>query len=177
MALNMGDRAPDFTLLNVDGNLISLNDLGDAKAIGVVFNCNHCPYALAWEDRLIQIQKDYAEKAVRLVLINANDALTHPADSFDAMQRQALAKGYPFPYLHDESQETARAYGGERTPHVFLFDQERRLVYRGAVDDSYDDPKAVKDAYLRDAIDATLAGETPSVSETPAVGCTIKWKR
>ncbi len=177
MALKIGADAPAFELKNVDGNTVSLESLKDgASALAIVFSCNHCPYVLAWEDRLIQIARDYAGKGVRFALINANDPVKYPADSFPEMQSRARTKSYPFPYLFDETQEVARAYGAERTPEVFLFDASGRLVYHGAPDDNYDDPSAVKKHYLREALDAVLADGTPPVAETPPVGCTIKWK-
>lgn len=176
MALNLGDLAPDFGLVNVDGTVVRLSGFSDKKALAVIFSCNHCPYVLAWEDRLVEIQNDYADRGVQLVLINSNNSETHPTDSFENMQRHARDKNYSFPYLHDESQDVAHAYGGERTPHVFLFDQNRRLVYTGAPDDNYDDPALVKRHYLRSALDAVLAGRTPDPRQTQAQGCTIKWK-
>lgn len=176
MTLQIGDKAPAFKLTNVDGSTVSLDNLERCNAVAVVFSCNHCPYVLAWEDRLIAIQKDYAHRGVQLVLINSNDAVKYPADSFEAMKSHAAAKGYPFPYLHDSTQQVAHAYGAERTPHVFLFDGEGKLAYAGAIDDNYEEPAAVKHPYLRDALDAVLSGSAPEVALTPSVGCTIKWK-
>lgn len=176
MALKIGDKLIDFKLKNVDGQIISSSDYAYKNAVGVIFSCNHCPYVLAWEDRLIQIQVDYTNAGVQLILINANDAVKYPADSLEKMQEQAQKKGYPFPYLHDETQEVARAYGAERTPEVFLFDKDGRLAYHGAPDDNYADANAVNEHYLRNALDAVLAGTEPKIRETPAQGCTIKWK-
>ena len=176
MSLAIGDTAPPFSLPTTEGATVSLDGLDGPAAVAVVFTCNHCPYAQAWEDRINEVARDYGGRGVRLVAINANDATTHPADSFDAMVRRAREKGYVFPYAHDESQAVARAYGAERTPEVFLFDGHRRLVYHGAVDDSAD-PGAVKVRYVRDALDAVLAGQAPSRAETAPVGCTVKWRR
>ncbi len=177
MALKIGAQAPPFELKNVDGSTVSLDSLKDgASALAVVFSCNHCPYVLAWEDRLIQIARDYAGRGVRFALINANDPVRYPADSFPEMQSRAKMKSYPFPYLFDETQEVARAYGAERTPEVFLFDASGALVYHGAPDDNYDDASRVTRHYLREALDAVLAGGAPPVAETRPVGCTIKWK-
>lgn len=176
MALRIGDTAPAFELKNIDGTLLTLDSLKGAPALAVIFSCNHCPYVLAWEDRLIQIQNDYAARGVRFVLICANDAVKYPTDNFDAMKSHAAEKGFPFPYLHDASQEVARAYGAERTPEVFLFDADAKLAYHGAPDDNYDSAAAVRQHYLRDALDAVLAGNAPATPETQAQGCTIKWK-
>ncbi|MBZ0302828.1 MAG: thioredoxin family protein, partial [Anaerolineae bacterium] len=126
--------------------------------------------------RLIQAQADYAEKGVQLLAINANNAVTHPGDNFDAMKQRAQEQGFNFPYLRDESQEVAHAYGAERTPEIFLFDQSGKLQYHGAPDDNYEDPDAVQQTYFRDALDAVLAGETPALAQTAPQGCTIKWK-
>ena len=129
---------------------------------------------LAWEGRINAIQRDYADRGVRVVAICSNDADIQPHDSFENMIAHAQEAGYLFDYLHDESQSVARALGSERTPEVFLFDQERRLRYHGAVDDNRDDT-AVNSHYLRDALDAILEGHGPAISDTPAVGCTVKW--
>jgi peroxiredoxin len=171
-----GDGALGFELPGVDGKTISLSDLSQGKkATAVMFMCNHCPYVLAWLDRLIAIDKDYADRGVAFVGINANDATKYPADSFDKMKKLAEERGLPFPYLHDESQEIAAAYGAERTPEVFLFDQDLKLRYHGAPDDNYDETLATE-SYLRNALDAVLAGKEPAVADTSPVGCTIKWK-
>ncbi len=174
--LNIGDEAVPFELPGVDGKSHSLADYRDKKAVAVIFTCNHCPYARAWEDRIIAIQNDYANSGLQVLAINANDAEKYPDDGFPQMRRRAEEKGFSFPYLHDETQEIAAAYGAERTPEVFLFDSDGKLAYHGAVDDEYDDPEAVREHYLRDAVEAVLAGREPSVKETRPVGCTIKWK-
>lgn len=174
--LKPGDRAISFNLPSVDGRTYGLSEYGDKEAVAVIFTCNHCPYAIGWEDRFVQAQADYAGKGVQLIAINANNAETHPGDSYEAMQERAKEKGFNFPYLRDESQETARAYGAERTPEIFLFDKDGVLQYHGAPDDNYEDPDAVENTFFRDALDAVLAGKTPPVTQTPPVGCTIKWK-
>ena len=168
--------APSFALPGVDGKTYALDDYAGTPALAVVFTCNHCPYAQAWEDRLLAIAGEYGGRGASFVAINSNDAATVPQDSFDEMKARAERVGYTMPYLHDEDQSVGRAYGAERTPEVFLFDAERRLVYHGAIDDSRDD-LAVTRHYLRDALDATLAGGEPPLAETPPVGCTIKWRR
>lgn len=174
--LKIGDKAITFDLPGVDGKRHALAGYVGKDALVVVFTCNHCPYAQAWEDRLIQIQADYAAKGVQLLAINANDAVKYPGDSFAQMKERAAAKGFNFPYLHDETQEVARAYGAQRTPEVFAFDKDRVLRYQGTVDDNYEDPAAVKAPYLRQALDAVLAGKPAPTAETAPVGCTIKWK-
>jgi peroxiredoxin len=174
--LEPGDKAIPFELPGVDDRSHTLTDYADREALAVVFTCNHCPYARAWEDRLVQTQADYADRSVQLVAISSNDAERYPDDGFPKMKERAQEKGFNFPYLYDESQEIARAYGAERTPEIFLFDKGGTLRYHGAVDDSYDDPASVKSAYLRDALDAVLAGQEPPNSETAPVGCSIKWR-
>lgn len=174
--INAGDDAIPFELPGVDGETHKLADYEEKEAVAVIFTCNHCPYARAWEDRIVSIQDDYGSSGLQVIAINANDAEKYPDDGFPQMKQRAKEKGFNFPYLHDESQEVARAYGAERTPEVFLFDAARKLAYHGAVDDNYDDPDAVRDAYLRDAIEAVLSGERPSTPHTSPVGCTIKWK-
>jgi peroxiredoxin len=175
MTLTLATEAPPFDLPGVDGNTHSLDDYADAPVLAVVWSCNHCPYVLAWEDRMSAIQREYADRGFRLVAINSNDAASYPADSFEAMKRHASEKGFPFDYLHDEDQSVARTYGPERTPEVFLFDADRRLVYHGAIDDSRDEG-AVSEHYLRAAIDAVLDRREPEQSDTPPVGCSIKWR-
>ncbi len=174
--LRSGDEAISFELPGVDDQRHALTDYADMEAISVIFTCNHCPYARAWEDRIIQIQADYADRGVQLIAISANDPQRYPADSFPRMRERAQEKGFNFPYLFDESQEVARAYGAERTPEVFVFGKDRLLLYHGTVDDDYEDPKAVKKHYLRDALEAALTDEEPAVAETRPVGCTIKWR-
>ncbi len=175
MTLSLATEAPPFDLPGVDGANHSLDDYGDAPVLAVVWSCNHCPYVQAWEARLKQIQTDFADRGFRLVAISSNDAEAYPEDSFEEMRRRADAQGFNFDYLYDEDQSVGRAYGAERTPEVFLFDPERRLRYRGAIDDSRDD-RSVSRRYLRDAIAAILAGREPDPDETPAVGCGIKWR-
>jgi peroxiredoxin len=174
--LGIGDQAIAFELLGIDNQPHALADYADSAAVVVIFSCNHCPYVRAWEDRLVAIQNDYAARGVQLVAINANDAQRYPDDSFSKMQQRAQEKAFPFPYLFDETQEIARAYGAERTPEVFLFDQDHRLRYHGAIDDNFDNPREVQQHYLRNALDAVLSGQEPPAAQTPLVGCTVKWK-
>ncbi len=173
----IGQKAPDFTLPGVDGTDHSLAALlASHKAVAVIFSCNHCPYVRAWEERMIAIQRDYAARGVTLVAIGSNDATRYPDDDFAHMKERAEEQGFNFLYLRDETQEIARAYGATHTPHVFLLDAQGVLRYQGAIDDNYEDPGSVEFAFLRDALDAVLAGKTPKVAVTDAVGCTIKWK-
>ncbi len=175
MTLALTDTAPAFSLPGTDGQSHSLADYADAAVLVLIQTCNHCPYARAWEGRINAIQSDYADRGVRIVGISSNDAVSHPEDSFPEMVARAAAQGYTIDYLYDEDQAVARALGAERTPEVYVFDGARRLAYHGAVDDNRDD-EAVTVHYLRDALDAVLAGSAPSVSETPAVGCTVEWR-
>jgi peroxiredoxin len=175
MTLTLTTEAPPFDLPGVDGRNHSLDDYAEAPALAVVWSCNHCPYVQAWEGRMIELQRELGDRGFRLVAINSNDAEAYPEDSFEAMQQRAEQQGFNFDYLYDEDQSALRAYGAERTPEVFLFDADRKLVYHGAIDDSRDETQ-VSERYLRDAIEAVLAGQEPVVSETPPVGCTVKWR-
>jgi hypothetical protein len=171
--MKVGEAAPAFELPDTDGAVHSLPDDG---ITAVVFTCNHCPYALAWHERLLQVARDYEGRA-RVLLVNPNDAERYPRDSFEAMkQRVAAAGGWPAPYLRDEDQRVARAYGAEKTPDVFLVDSEGRLRYRGAPDADYEDP-AHDAAWLRGALDAVLAEREPDPAETRPVGCSVKWSQ
>jgi peroxiredoxin len=168
--LTLGASAPSFDLPGVGGRRHALADY-DGMPLAVVFSCVHCPYVVAWEDRLNDIARDYEGRAA-VVAINSND---HIGDRLEHMEARAREKGFVFPFLYDESQEVAEAYQPARTPEVFLFDAGRRLVYHGAPDSSYQDPEGAV-PYLRQALDAVLAGEAPPAAETPAVGCTVKWR-
>ena len=174
MSLAVGEPAPPFALTGVDGREHSLGDYDDAELLVLIQSCNHCPYVIAWEGRMIELQAEYAGRGVRLVAVNSNDAARYPDDSFEQMTARAAERGFNFDYLYDPSQEVAESLGSERTPEVFVFDRERQLVYHGAIDDNRDET-AVERPYLRDALDAVLAGGRPAVAETPAVGCTVKW--
>ncbi len=176
MTLEIGAQAPDFTLTDTAGEGWSPNGgQATATATVLVFTCNHCPYALAWHDRIADAARDYADRGVRFLAINANDAERYPRDSYEAMQRRVAAEDWPMPYLHDAAQEVARAYGAKTTPDLFVLDAGGALRYRGAADADYDDP-GQRAAWLRDAVDAVLAGVEPERSETKPVGCSIKWK-
>ena len=175
MSTSTPTRAPVFELPGVDGRTHTLDEYADAPALVLVQYCNHCPYVQAWERRVMAVQADYAARGVRLVAISSNDADAYPEDSFGEMRARAEREGLPFDYLYDADQEVAKALGSTRTPEVFVYDGERRLVYHGAVDDSRDED-AVTQRYLRDALDAVLEGRSPAVTETPPVGCTVKWR-
>lgn len=173
--LKIGSPAPDFELKNVDDKIYSLNSFQDKEAVIVVFGCNHCPYVIANEERLIEIQKDYAEK-VQVVEINSNDSVKYPDDSFENMKIRAAERNFNFPYLRDEDQSVAKAYGATHTPEIFLFDKNRKLAFHGKIDDNWQDPSSVKTKYLRNAIDEILSGKEIAVPETFTIGCSIKWK-
>jgi peroxiredoxin len=171
MSTTVGTEAPTFSLPDTDG---VEHSPGDAPATLVVFTCNHCPYALAWHDRILAVARDYPD--VKVLAVSSNDAVRYPSDSYEAMRERVQADGgWPMPYLYDESQDVARAYGAQTTPDCFLIDGEGRVVYRGAPDADYED-SSQNAAWLRDAIDATLAGSAPANAETTPVGCSIKWK-
>lgn len=174
--MELGENAPDFTLPGTDGRTYRLADFADKPVLVMVFSCNHCPYVKAYEDRMVAVQRDFGPRGAQLVAINANDDQGYPEDSFPAMVQRAAAKGFNFPYLRDDAQTVARAYAATHTPHLFVFDRERRLAYTGKIDDNYQDPSAVKATYLRDALDDLLAGRKPRLPQTHAIGCTIKWK-
>ncbi|HEY2282804.1 MAG TPA: thioredoxin family protein [Solirubrobacteraceae bacterium] len=169
----IGEPAPTFALPDTEG---AEHAPGDAPASVVVFTCNHCPYALAWHDRILALAHDYADRGVRVLAINPNDAIRYPRDSFEAM-RARVQRGEleGVPYLRDESQEVAHAYDAETTPDVFVLDAAGLLRYRGAPDADYEDPSQ-RASFLRDALDAILAGRDPELAQTPPVGCSIKWR-
>jgi peroxiredoxin len=165
----IGDTAPEFDLPGTDGSRQTL----ETPAV-VVFTCNHCPYALAWHDRLMDVARDHP--GVHFYAINPNDADRYPRDSFEAMrERVERDGGWPMPYLRDESQEVARAYGARTTPDVFVVDSAGELRYRGAPDADHDDP-GQNAAWLREALDAVVAGDEVARPETEPVGCSVKWK-
>jgi peroxiredoxin len=174
--LEIGQRAPDFTLPGVDGKNYSLSSYKDRKIVVVMFTCNHCPYVQAYEDRLISIQRDYANKSVQLIAINANDSAGYPEDSFDNMVRRAQKKNFNFPYLRDDTQRTARGYGAEYTPEMFVLNSKFEVRYIGRIDDNWQNPDKVKSHDLRNALNAVLAHKKVENPVTHAIGCTIKWK-
>lgn len=177
--LNTGDKAPDFKLKNVDGKYVSLSDYSDAKGVIVVFTCNTCPYAKAYQDRINDLNKEYTEKGVPVIAINPNDPDVSPGDSFDKMVNRAKEKNYSYPYLLDEKQEVYPAYGATKTPHVYLLKKKGDdyiVTYIGAIDDNYKDASQVDKTYLADAVNNMLAGKNPDPANTKAIGCGIKVK-
>lgn len=175
-----GDEVSDFKLKNIDGKMISMADYKDAKGFIVVFTCNHCPYAKAYEQRIIELDKKYKALGWPVLAINSNDVNQNAEDSYEGMQTNAKEKGFTFPYLYDESQEVAKRYGATRTPHVYLVQKEgKKMVvkYIGAIDNNYEDASAVTEKYVESALDALSRGKAPEKQETKAVGCTIKWKK
>ncbi len=175
--LPLGTAAPDFRLPDTNGKTVSLADFKDKPALLVIFMCNHCPYVKHIRAGLAQLGRDYAPRGVAIVGISSNDVANYPEDSPAKMAAEVKSAGYSFPYLYDESQAIAKAYRAACTPDLFLFDRGRRLVYRGQFDDSRPGsgvPVTGKD--LRAALDAVLAGKWPSTSQSPSMGCNIKWK-
>lgn len=175
--LPLGTTAPDFALPDTNGKIVRLADFDGAKALLVIFLCNHCPYVKHIADRLAQITREYVEKGVAVVGINSNDAAAYPEDSPEKMKEEVAARGYLFPYLYDETQETAKAYRAACTPDFFLFDADRKLVYRGQLDDSRPSnglPVTGKD--LTAAVEAVLSGRPVPAEQKPSLGCNIKWK-
>ncbi len=176
----IGDVATDFNLKNIDGKMVKMADDKTAKGFVVIFTCNHCPYAVAYEDRIVALDKKYRPLGYPVIAINPNDAVAYPADSFEAMQKRAKEKGFTFPYLVDETQQVAKAFGATKTPHVYLLQKNNnKLVvkYIGTIDDNYQDANEVKEPYLANALEALLSGKTIEPTETKAVGCSIKWKK
>lgn len=173
--LELGEKGPDFTLRGVDGKEHSLSDYADHKAVVVIVSCNHCPTVVSNEDRMVQIQADYADKGVQLIAVNGNETDNHPTDDFEHMVQRAKEKGFNFPYLRDDTQEVVEAYGAVRTPEAFLLGPDRTLQYTGRIDDSPDDPSRVRRHDLREALDEVLAGRPVTVQKTIPVGCTVKW--
>jgi peroxiredoxin len=171
----IGDPAPPFELPDTEGRRHAVDGNGGGSIYVVVFTCNHCPYALAWHDRIVAVADDYADRGVRFFAINSNDATRYPKDSLEAMRERVKNERWPLPYLHDEAQEVAHAWGARTTPDVFVVDAEARLRYRGAPDADYSDPSQ-NAAWLRAALDAVLDGNDPEPAETEPIGCSIKWK-
>jgi peroxiredoxin len=175
--IGIGDKAPDFSLKNVDGKMVSLSDYPDAKGYIVIFSCNHCPYVIKYEDRMIELHNKFASKGYPVIAINPNDPEIQPQDSFEEMVKRSKEKGFSFPYLFDEGQKVFPQYGATRTPHVYLLDKGRTVRYIGAIDDSAEDASKVEVKYLENAIAAIEAGKDPDPATTRAIGCTIKVKK
>ncbi len=175
--LPIGSPAPAFRdLPATDGKRYGLDSFSDSRLVVVSFTCNHCPYAQAYEDRFIALAREYGPKSVAFVAINPNDDKSYPDDSFENMKSRARQRAFPFPYLRDESQAVARAFGAVCTPHLFVLDERRNLAYEGRIDDNWRDPQASRSHDLRNAIEDLLAGRPVRVANTGPMGCSIKWK-
>lgn len=175
-ATKVGEAAPRLELPDTEGTIRTLPAAGEAPATVVLWTCNHCPYALAWHDRIVEVAHDYGPRGVRFLAVNSNDAERYPRDSLEAMRDRVREEGWPFPYLHDSTQEAARAWGAQVTPHVYVLDAGLTVRYEGAPDADHLDP-AQGAGWLRDALDAVLAGRRPPREATDPVGCSIKWRR
>lgn len=174
--LAIGDLCPAFDLPGTDGHRHTLAELDGKKVLVVIVTCNHCPYVVAYEPRIVAFANEYAGASVGLVCVNANDAARFPDDGLEAMRVRAEERGFRFPYLRDESQAFVRALGPTATPEVFVFDEARALRYRGRIDDNHRDPSKVTSHDLLEATSALLAGQSPRTAETQAFGCSVKWK-
>lgn len=173
----VGDIATNFSLMNVDDQMVSLSDYDEAKGFIVIFTCNHCPYSVAYEDRIIALDAKYKDQGYPVIAIQPNDPELMPDDGFEEMKVRAEEKGFTFPYLMDEGQEIYPQYGAMKTPHVYVLektDEGNRVAYIGAIDDNHEEPDQVTKRYVEDAVDALLNGEQPAVTETVAIGCSIK---
>ncbi len=173
----VGDVATDFKLENIDGKMVSLSDFKEAKGFIVIFTCNTCPYAVAYEDRVEALNKKYADKGYPVIAIMPNNTDVKPGDKMDAMRARAKAKGFTFPYLMDKGQKIYPQYGATKTPHVYILEKTNTgnvVKYIGAIDDNYQDANAVNQKYVEDAVDALLAGQEIKETQTRAIGCSIK---
>ncbi|MBW6489693.1 MAG: thioredoxin family protein [Lentimicrobium sp.] len=173
----VGDQAMDFKLKNVDDNFVSMSDYPDAKGFIVIFTCNHCPFSVAYEDRIIEIDLKYKELGYPVIAINPNDPAVSAGDGFDDMKKRAAEKEFTFPYLFDDGQKVFPVYGATRTPHVYLLNKKGealKVAYIGAIDNNHQDAASVSEKYLEKAVNALLKGEKPAVEFTKAIGCTIK---
>lgn len=171
---SVGDKATDFNLMGTDDKMHSLAGIEGAKGYAIVFTCNHCPYSVLYEDRLIALQREYGPKGVHVVAINPNNPEKYPDDSFEKMKVRAAEKEFNFLYLFDDGQKVYPQYGATKTPHVYLVDSDMTVRYIGAIDDDAKNPAAVEENYLGNAMMALANGKEISVKSTKAVGCTIK---
>lgn len=176
LPMALGTPAPNFSLPGIDGETWSLGSFAGAKALVVVFTCNHCPYAKAAERRLVELQARFGQQGARVVAINPNDADKYPADGLEAMKQRAAERDFNFPYLVDATQDVARAYSAVCTPDIYVFDHELALAYHGRLDDSWQDEAKVTRHDLRDAVAAVVAGRAVEFEPVPSIGCSIKWK-
>lgn len=176
----VGDEARDFNLPDVNGKQVSLAGMEGAKGAIVIFSCNTCPYVVAYEDRMIALHEQFAPLGYPVIAINSNDDQVSPGDSFEEMKKRAKDKNFPFPYLYDKSQDVIKAYGGNRTPHVYLLNKENGkyiVKYIGAIDNNYQRPEAVTERYVEKAVGEVMQGKKVSNDNTKAIGCTIKWTK
>lgn len=173
----VGDRVEAFSLPGVDNKKVTLDNYPNARGFFVIFTCNHCPYAQLYEQRIIDLHNKYAPKGYPVIAINPNDPNIVPEDSFEEMQKRAKTKRYPFAYAFDDQQEVFRRFGANRTPHVFLLDQDRIVRYIGAIDDNPEMASAAKNKYAEQAVEALMRGERPNPDFTRAVGCQIKYRK
>lgn len=176
---DLGDTVSDFTLKNVDGKMVSLSDYGRHKGVILIFDCNTCPYSKAYNDRIIKLHQQFGPKGFPVITINSNDGKESPGDSFEAMVARARNKNYDFPYLLDETQSIARAFGATNTPHVFLLqriDDAFTVAYIGAIDNNARSAAQADKKYVEDAVNALLEEKPVPLKKTKAVGCGIKWK-
>ena len=178
-ALAIGSKAPmaDTKMKNVDGSEVSIADVKGAKGTLVIFSCNACPWAKAWESRIAEIGNTYSKKGVGVIVINSNDPAVQAEDGYEVMQARAEKFEIAYPYVVDASSSVARAFGATRTPEVFLFDAKGKLAYHGAVDDNAHEPDKVQNRYLTEALDAVVAGKAVATAETKALGCSIKFRK
>ena len=177
---SIGDEVADFTLMNVDNKMVSLHDYNENKGVVIIFTCNHCPYSVAYENRIEALNKKYKKLGFPIIAINSIDAITFPSDSFAKMKVKAEDKGFTFPYLVDNEQDVLPVFGAQKTPHTYLLDNKSgtlKVAYIGAIDNIARDESRVTKTYLSDAIDALLEGKIPNITKTKAVGCTIKVKK
>ena len=180
LGYKVGDKAKKFELKNVDGKMYSLAGDATIKGAIVIFTCNHCPFSQAYEERIIDLHKEFVKKGYPVIAINSNDKDVEPQDSYDEMVKRSAEHQYPFLYLYDDKQDIAKAYGAARTPHVFVLKKvgaDYFIQYIGAIDDNADDPSAVTKHYVNDAVNALVNNRNVPVTFTKAIGCTIKWKK
>lgn len=175
-----GDKAMTFSLLNIDGQKFGLSDFKENKGVILIFTCNHCPFSIAYEDRIMELNKKYKEQGFPVLAVNPNDPISYPADSYENMIERAKEKGFDFPYVMDETQEIAKAYGAMKTPHVYILSkngEDFKVEYVGAIDDNSNEPDQVKTRYVENALAELLEGKPVSTNFTKAIGCGIKWKK
>lgn len=176
--LKIGDPIidADVKMKSTDGTMVSINEVKGKKGTLVIFTCNHCPFVIAWQDRMVELGNTYKKKGIGVIFINSNDPKVKTGDDSEGMKKMAKEHGYQFPYVVDGTSDVARHFGAKKTPDIFLFNAEGELIYHGAVDDNSRKPKEVQKTYLKDALDALLAGKPVAVKESKAVGCGIKFR-